>query len=262
MDDNYKTYLNRVARMMLPEAYRSQVQHIQSSAKFQLQPSGETKAVDFPGYTIITPPADETAPNFSFWSQLQLCQAQLLQLPLGSNFIVPTPPSSFHVTLADLIWENAYRDAIAKNPNFEQQLRSTFTKVFQQYQAKLTHTHPLRWQMLGLIVMPRAVGVCLIPQDEESYDRIVEFRRAIYQHPDIFALGIEQHYHFTAHATLGYFNSVTPDLDRDSLSSMFSDLNQQWLELAPEFVITRAELCKFDDMTRYYREPDWPVVNF
>lgn len=73
---------------------------------------------------------------------------------------------------------------------------------------------------------------------------------------------IEQHYDFTAHVTLGYFGKVSPGLDRTNFSTMLSELNQQWLLNSPEFLIHRVELRKFDDMTHYYREPDWPSLNF
>ncbi|MBW4554617.1 MAG: DUF1868 domain-containing protein [Trichormus sp. ATA11-4-KO1] len=262
MDDNYQTYLNRVARMTLPEAYRSQIQHIQESAKFQLH-SGSRQAAPFPGYSLITPPAEAEAKNSAFYSNLQAYQQELLQLPVNSDLIVPVPPASFHLTLADLIWDNAYRHACAENPEFEQQLRSCCVEIFQQYQQSMTSgTMPIQWQMLGLIVMPRAVGVCLVPQDERCYEQIIQFRRKIYQNPKLIALGIEQHYHFMAHITLGYFGEISPDLDRTNLSTMLSQLNQQWLLNSPEFLIHRVELRKFDDMTYYYREPDWPSLDF
>jgi len=72
---------------------------------------------------------------------------------------------------------------------------------------------------------------------------------------------VEQHYHFTAHITLGYFGDLSPNLDRDRFLSTIFELNQQWLENSPDFWVHRAEL-RFDDMTRYYREPDWPVLEF
>ncbi|MCG6137957.1 MAG: DUF1868 domain-containing protein [Nostoc sp. LLA-1] len=262
MDDNYQTYLNRVARMTLPEAYRSQIQHIQESAKFQLQ-SGSRQAAPFPGYSLITPPAGEEAKNATFHTQLQAYQQELLQLPVNSDLIVPVPPASFHLTLADLIWDSAYRHACEKNPEFEQELRLCCAEILQQYQQSMTNgTNPIQWQMLGLIVMPRAVGICLVPKDERCYEQIIQFRRTIYQNPKLMALGIEQHYHFTAHVTLGYFGEVSSDLDRTNLSTMLSQLNQQWLLNFPEFLIHRVELRKFDDMTHYYREPDWPSFAF
>ncbi|MBU7584506.1 MAG: DUF1868 domain-containing protein [Nostoc sp. TH1S01] len=262
MDDNYQTYLNRVARMMLPESYKTQVQHIQESSKFQPS-SGTRQAAPFPGYTLITPTAEEAPENSAFYATLTTYQKQLLQLPVNHDLIVPVPPASFHLTLADLIWDHAYLDACEKNPEFERELRSCFAEICQQYQQSITPgSNPIYWQMLGLVVMPRALGVCLVPKDESSYEQIIQFRRTIYQNPKLIALGIEQHYHLTAHITLGYFGDISPDLDRNKLSNLLSELNQQWLENSPELLVNRVELRKFDDMTRYYRETDWPSLDF
>ncbi|MDZ8090851.1 MAG: DUF1868 domain-containing protein [Nostoc sp. DedQUE05] len=262
MDDNYQTYLNRLARLTLPEAYRSQAQHIQESSKFQLH-SGLRQAASFPGYTLITPPAEEESHNSAFYAKLQTYQQELLQLPVNRNLIVPVPPASFHLTLADLIWDNAYLDAYEKNPKFDEELHSCLAEIFQKYQQLVTNrSHPIKWQMLGLILMPRAIAICLVPQDERCYEEIIQFRRTIYQNPKLIALGIEQHYHFTAHVTLAYFGEVPSDLDRINFSTILSQLNEQWLLNLPEFSIDRVELRKFDNMTRYYRESDWPILDF
>ncbi|MFN6565124.1 MAG: DUF1868 domain-containing protein [Nostoc sp. ChiSLP01] len=262
MDDNYQTYLNRLARLTLPEAHRSQAQHIQESSKFQAN-SGVREAASFPGYTLITPPAEEESENSAFYGKLQIYQQELLQLPVNPDLIVPVPPASFHLTLADLIWDNAFVDARETNPQFDRELHSCVAEIFQQYQQSMTNrNHPIKWEMLGLILMPRAVAVCLVPKDERSYDEIIQFRRTIYQNPKLIALGIEQHYHLTAHITLAYFGEVPSDLDRTNFSTLLSQLNQKWLLNLPEFSIDRVELRKFDDMTRYYREPDWPVLQF
>jgi hypothetical protein len=247
--------------MTLPEAYRSQVQHIQESSKFQPDAAGLRQAVPFPGYTLISPPAGEATENSAFYAQLQGYQQQLLQLSANSNLIVPVPNTSFHVTLADLIWDSAYRDACEKNPAFEQELGSCIAEIFQDYQKSITaDSQPIYWQVLGLIVMPRAIGVCLVPQNERSYEQVLKFRRTVYQNPQLMALGIEQHYHFTAHITLGYFGEISPELDRTSFSTMLSELNQQWPLNSPDFFIDRVELRKFDDMTSYHRQPDWPTL--
>lgn len=262
MDDNYQIYLNRVARLTLPEAYRTQVQHIQESYKFQPS-SGSRQPAPFPGYTLITPSAAEDTENSSFYSQLQAYQQEILQLPITQGLVVPVPADSFHLTLADLIWDSAYRDACEKNPDFEQQLRSCIGEILQQYQESLTPgSNPIYWQMLGLVIMPRAIGVCLVPKNELCYEQIIKLRRTIYQNPQLIALGIEQHYHLTAHVTLGYFGEVSPELDRIKLSDTLSELNQKWLANAPEFLISRVELRKFDDMTHYYRQTDWPSLSF
>ncbi|MDJ0619158.1 MAG: DUF1868 domain-containing protein [Calothrix sp. MO_192.B10] len=262
MDDNYQIYLNRVARMTLPEAYTSQIQHIQESTKFQPTPKGIRQAAPFPGYTIITPPWEEDSYNSAFYKKLQDYQQQLLKLSISDNLIVALPPDSFHLTLADLIWESNFLDACQQIPDYDDKLQSCFREIFQQYQQSFTSGDSIRWQMFGLMVMPRAVGVCLVPRDKSSYEQILSLRRIIYQNPQLMALGIEQQYYFTAHVTLGYFGEIPTDLDRDRFSSMLSQLNQEWITDSPEIEVKRAELRKFDDMTKYYRQLDWPSLDF
>jgi hypothetical protein len=263
VDDDFQTYLNRLARMTLPEAYQAQVQNIQESYKFQKVDTGERQATSFPGYTIITPPSEEDTKNAGFYQQLQEYQTQLLNLPINPNLLVPIPSGSFHLTLADLIWDSAYRDAIARNPNYESDLRSCCGKIFAQFhQSPKREPSPIRFSILGIMLMPRAIAVCLVPQARSSYEQIINFRRTIYQNSQLMALEIEQNYHLTAHITLGYFGDIKPDLDRKKFAEMLSELNQSWLGNSPEFLVHRAELRKFDDMTSYYREPDWTAIDF
>lgn len=246
--------------MSLPEAYKSQVQHIQESAKFQPY-SGTRQPAPFPGFTLITPPAAEDPSNSAFYTQLQTYQQELLQL-FVKDLIVPLPPASFHLTVADLIWDHAFLDASAKNPQFTEELKIHIAETFEQHQASLTQERePIVWLLRGLIVMPRAVGICLIPKNEHSYEEIIQLRRRIYQNPKLIALGIEQHYHFTAHITLGYFGAIPPELDRINLSNQIWELNQKLPLDFPEFIIKHVELRQFDDMTNYYRQPNWPSLD-
>lgn len=181
---------------------------------------------------------------------------------LEEGLMVPVPEESFHLTLADLIWDNAYREAI-KNPEFEGQFQEAIAQSFEQYKLSLGNGNPTVWQLLGIILRPRAIAVGLVPKDENSYRRILDFRRSIYQNPKLLALGIEQQYHFTAHITLGYFGEIPPDLERDRFNQTLSNINLQWIDNSPpELPIHRVELRKFDDMMRYYQEPGFPVLEF
>jgi len=270
VDDHYQVYVNRVIRMTLPESYRSQIPFIQESAKFQPTVSGTRVAMPFPGYTVVTPTGPEDELNTAFYEQLKQYQQQIVET-LGESLFVPVPPDSFHLTLADLIWSDAFNYAV-KDPEFEPRLHDCIRQTFSEVQSDTYFPDGLRWQVLGLTVMPRAIAICLAPKDESFYLPIVNVRRAIYQNSDLIALGIEQQYHFTAHVTLGYFGSVSDYLEAvdkadpagpEQLSQMLSNLNQIWLDgTTHEFGIQRAELRKFDDMTRFYRKPDWPVLQF
>ncbi|WP_375340373.1 DUF1868 domain-containing protein [Okeania sp.] len=245
--------------MTLLQSYKSQLEYIQPSPKFKKITDGQFEAVDFPGYTVITPPKEEESENSQFYHRLQKCQEQLIEL-LGKNLMIPLPSNSFHLTLADLIWESAFTNASQNNPQFEEKLRSCIAESFQELSTS-TNGHQVQWQVFGIVVMTRAIGVCLVPKDGSSYQQILKLRRSIYQNPNFIALGIEQQYHLTAHVTLGYFGEIPSNLDIPNLADQISELNNQWLEVTSEILVHRGELRKFDNMIGYYRESDWPVVN-
>ncbi|MCU0569456.1 MAG: DUF1868 domain-containing protein [Oculatellaceae cyanobacterium Prado106] len=246
--------------MTLPEAYQSQVQHIQPSPKFQQQGANGVQAMPFPGYTVITPPWCEDPKNDTIYQALERFQQQVIA-QLEPGLLIPVPPDSFHMTLADLIWDSAYLHA-AENPNFEQELRDRIQVSLQKCQPLVQRETPIYWQVIGLFLRTRALGVCLVPREEDSYDRVIQLRRAIYQNPDLMALGIEQQYNFTAHVTLGYFGEAAATTDRSHLSKALDPLSEYWLGVDPpqELWVHSAELRKFDDMTRYYRESDWAAL--
>jgi len=266
VDDSYLTYVNRVVRMTLPETYRSQLPTIQTSPKFQRRDDNHWHASSFPGYSVMTPPGVDDVDNAACYELMKQQQHQLVT-QLEPELLLPVPPDSFHVTLADLIWSDAYH-AAAENPSFEESLQHHIATIFQDVEPLVTHTEPIRWQVLGLLVMPRAIGIALAPSSEAAYDRITKVRRALYQSPDLIALGIEQQYHFTAHVTLGYFGEIPPQLSQDAaiidrLTNLLTEFNQQWQAAqSHEMVVQRAELRKFDTMMSYYRQSNWAMLEF
>ena len=233
-----------------------QLQGIQQSPKFM-----EGKPVSFPGYSVITPPAEEDSANQEFYQQVNSIQQQLLE-QLGADYFIPLPTSSFHFTIADLIWDESYRQVVAANPNFEQDLQQEIATSFQEYQAESSN-QPLTWKLWGLVTRPRAIMACLVPKDQASYESVVKLRRSLYQNAGLIGLGIEQQYDLTAHITLGYFGQIPDDLNRDRLCIVISQINDRLVESElPEFTVKQAQLRKFEDMVQYNRESDWATINF
>lgn len=256
MDESYQEYINRVARLTLPSACAIQLQSIQQSPKFI-----KGKPVSFPGYSVITPPAEDDTANQKFYQQVENLQRQLLQ-QLGEDFFIPLPPNSFHFTLADLIWDESYRQVVAANPDFDRELQQQVAASFKEYRAEAAEK-PLAWQLWGVVTRPRAIMACLVPKDQESYQTVVKLRRSLYQNAGLIGLGIEQQYDLTAHITLGYFNDIPDRLNRDRLCIVLSQINDRLVESElPEFTVTQAQLRKFDNMFDYKREADWAVVEF
>ena len=257
MDESYQDYINRVARLTLPTACSMQLQTIQPSPKFV-----DRQPVSFPGYSVITPTAKDNNVNEDFYSQIETIQQQLSQ-QLEPDFFVPLPPTSFHFTLADLIWDESYRLAVAANDEFERELHQQIAASFQQYQESISEQKPLTWQLWGVITRPRAIMACLVPKDQESYDSVIKLRRFIYQNAGLIGLGIEEQYDFTAHVTLGYFGEIPPSLNRDRLCIVLSQINDRLVESElPVLTVKEGQLRKFEDMVQYNYQSDWPAVQF
>lgn len=256
MDGTYQDYVNRVAPMTLSVTHRQQVQHIQKSAKFD-----RIRAVPFPGYTLTAPPWADDVSNDLVYQRLQITQENLTQ-NLGSNFFLPIPASSFHITFADLIWDNKFIDQQSKNSQFEEQICERINHSFKLYQQEYPISQPIHFQLLGLTLFTRGIVVCLAPAEEKGYEQIRHLRRTIYQNLQLIELGIEQQYDFTAHITLGYFYETPSDLEREKIVEVLEKLNDQLIENPyPELIIKEAQLRQFDDMLRYYRHDHFPVLN-
>lgn len=260
MDNLYRDYVNRVVRMTLPEQHQIQAKNIQPSAKFRLDESGAMEALPFPGYTVITPPWQDETENDEVYQGVQhFAKTMSDRLPVG--LMAAVPPSSYHVTLADLIWADNYL-AAREAADYDSKLRDRIDESFNMYEACRGNPSPCEWQILGLLTMPRAIALCLAPTSEDAYSRIIRFRRAIYQNSSLMPLGIEQQYHYTAHITLGYFTHQANAVDKAELAQTLGELHQLWLEsdIPKNLRICRAELRRFETMTAYSRQSDWPAV--
>ena len=254
MNETYQAYINRIAHLTLPATCSTQLQNIQPSPKFS---AGQ--AVDFPGYSVITPPQQDDSTNQSFYTQIAALQQNIVG-QLEPGFVVPLPLESYHLTIADLIWEQAYQQAVSENPNFETELQQQITQSFQQYQTPQTS---IQWQLLGIAIRPRAIMACMVPKDQASYQAIVNLRQTIYQNAGLIGLGIEQQYDFTAHITLGYFDLIPANLNRAEICVIISQISDRLLDNDPAIMtVNRVELRKFDNMFDYHRQADWAAINF
>jgi hypothetical protein len=256
LDETYQTHLNRVAKLTRPATCRTQLQNVQESPKFK-----QGEAIAFPGYAVSSPTCNLDKDNEAFYKKLAAARSQLLA-EIGEDLVIPVPTDSFHLTIADLIWDGNYRDAIAEDDKFELKLHDRVSQSFDQYQQSVPDRRPISLQLLGIGIRPRAIEVYLVSKDEDSYFKLLQLRRAIYQNRGLIALGVQQQYHYTAHITLGYFSEGVETFDRDRFSEILTDFNDRWTDSDETLTIDRAELHKFDDMTRFYKEPSFPIVEF
>jgi hypothetical protein len=248
--------------MIRLEHYQSQWNHIQPSPKFEVVADGTVQPVVFPGYSLITPPGTEDPLNAGFFSQLEEIQRHLWDSAQGlpDGLAVALPARTFHLTIADLIWEANYRQQIQTTPDYEVRLQNTIADIFSQ---QPNTGKPIGLRVLGFIVMTRAIAVCLAPNTEADYQQILNLRRSLYQNSSLLALGMDQKYNFTGHITLGYFTQPEGrSRDAAQFSQYLDRLNDTFLDDFLEFQLQTVELRKFENMTQFYRQPSWPTWSF
>jgi hypothetical protein len=256
MDVHYQSYVNKVTKFSLPTNYSQQLKNIQTSPKFC-----NGKPINFPGFSVITPLGKADVNNIQFYKQLKQCQEKICQ-KLDSDLFIPIPVSTFHLTIADLIWEQDYQNAISLNPNFDFLLIQEINSIFEEYKSGLTNTNSLELELLGLSIFPRAIAICLVPS-EKDYEQIVKLRKYIYQNSHLIELGIEQNYDFIAHITLGYFGQIKPNLNLEQLAHILMSINDEWLAQNPSnFFISQLQLSKFEDMITYNSIPNSQIINY
>ncbi|MBE9202352.1 DUF1868 domain-containing protein [Synechocystis salina LEGE 06099] len=255
VDDTYQGYINRVAPQTLAIAYEQQLVNAQGSPKFD-----QGQPVPFPGFSVVTPIAADDQINQGFYGHLTTVQGQVGEILQES--LVPVPPASLHLTVADLIWDGPYQALRRHNPDFEQQLCSCLQHSFADHQHQSGQYTGCHWQVLGLLVLPRSLGVVLVPQREADYEPMIKVRRAIFQNPTLIGLGIEQQYRYTAHITLGYFDQAIEKLaDPIKVSEQLAAVNDRWIGRDPQILdIHSIELRYFSDMTQFSRHDHYPVL--
>lgn len=257
LDETYQNYVNRVANLSLRATHETQLNNIQKSAKFE-----QGQPVYFPGYSLMTPvPADDPL-NQNFYQQLAGV-VQQLEAKLPPQFFVSLPLSSFHLTVADLIWDDAYEAAIKADPDYEQKLAEAIKNSFTEYQHLEEKGGKKELQLMGLTIFPRAIALCLVPKSEQEYQQLNQLRRCVYQNPEVIGLSIEQQYPYTAHITLGYFGELAHNFEREAVLDTLAAINDQWIAIEPPVLaVDKVQLRKFDNMLDYYRQPDWPELQF
>lgn len=259
MDDIYQDYVNRLVSLTQPEGLWHQVRHVQPSPKFH-----QGQVLDFPGYTLITPPAAEDGINADCYAWLTDLQRRLVAR-LSADVFIPITAGGFHLTVADLLWSDRYQMVLGSNPQFKAQLVAAIEQSFQQYRELWSSLPRPLFQPIGLALFPRAITVALLPSREQDYEAIMNLRRTLYQNSSLIALGIEQQYNFTGHVTLGYFGEGVAQPDQgEALVGVINDLNELWLEQPPPpFTVSQVELRQFPNMNLYVKEdPQDPVLSY
>jgi len=253
-------YNARIDSALTEAALRREAAKRQGPARrFTSENGGVWTAVPFWGYTIITPTFQEEhhRVNVATYARLGDVQ-QLLSGRLGLAQYAPVPITSLHLTITDLVSSTEY-EKLAATFLREQDFRQAVSSCFGQ----LCIQGVVRAEVVGLSLFSSRVVIALVGfEDEQGYQRLRLFRDAVYRDETLSSFGIKQKSKYTGHITLAYVESVLTEPEQDRLACTLADLNQRLFASPLPLNVSRGEMRRFDDVSRFYRKRGWPVFKF
>lgn len=253
-DDSFPEYQTKAKRLVTDEVILNNVSRLKPAERFN-----GTEPRIYPGYTIITPPFEDelNAENNSAYEKLARVQKELLKQS-GNSIFTPVPSSSFHLTIADLISGSRFVEQQRVN-GWEDRLRDRIGEIFHRAES------PTGASLLvsGLSLFTSVIVAIISSEDRSGYEQLINVRNMIYQDGELKALGVRKApFSFIGHITLAYVEAKPDIQSATSLSRLLSQFNLHAFSNPLPLKVIQAELRKFNDMSRYYRQETWPVLHF
>ncbi|MCD6289539.1 MAG: DUF1868 domain-containing protein [Anaerolineae bacterium] len=258
-DRSYREYQDVIAQMASDEGVRRASEGVRNSDRFRWDAEKRHwLATPCPGCTVITPPFLEETANVTTYARLGDIQQALVQ-GAGATVLAPVPVSSFHLTVADLVWGDTYLRQ-EDSPGYEGRLAAAVADVFQQNERLAGKS--ISVLLRGVTAFVSGIVAIVDFPDEVDYVRLCALRAAIYEDKRLQALGVYPTGPFTGHITLAYVSGLEGREDRERLADTLIALNREYFEQPIPFSLARAEFRRFADMAAYPRDPGWPVFHF
>jgi len=257
MEDGFDAYNQRIESMLHDEAISDRACKAKGPAgRFKMDDAENWEPMEHPGYTVITPSFEDESHNVKTYARLGDIQHVLLkQLTLSK--LAPAPVTAFHITVADLVAGEVYKNRV-KGAS-EQELLQALSSIFSQ----LILAGPMCMKVLGVSLFTSGFIIAVVGAvTEEGYERLVLLRNAIYRDERLRALGVERKFKFTGHITLAYVEEALSRQDQGRLAGALMAINQRFFDNPLPLYLARAEVRKFDNMLGFYRQGGWPVLEF
>jgi 2'-5' RNA ligase len=154
----------------------------------------------YPGYTVIAKPFPIDQAN---QQELERVQKSLFKSVSG---FVPSPPDSFHLTVAELLSGQTFT-ALMKQPEWDAAFAGRVNDLLDR-RAVQDSDMTIRGIIAGIGAFPGVVVAIVDFDSEIEYGRIIELRNTIYGDRALMSSSVKRSYPFLGHITLGYLESA------------------------------------------------------
>ncbi|MDR3590651.1 MAG: hypothetical protein P4N41_13445 [Negativicutes bacterium] len=253
MELNFQDYQEYAAKILEEEAIREIASQVRPLGKFRKNGTGSWEPVPYAGYTIVTPTAPDDGANAGTYQVLDEVREALLR-ELDFAGVVMAPYTALHMTVARLVSGDVFVKKVLKAR--EECLLIVLRRLF----LKIARPGPLQYEIKGLSLFPQGVVAAMVsPVGPADYLGLQELRDRLYTDTVLKELGVDRSRGFKGHVSLCYIEEMLDENRKKELSDLIAAMNRRFFSAPLPFAITRAEVRKFEDFSRFYRQDNWPA---
>jgi hypothetical protein len=283
MDLSYKDYTERQRREVEADRLQERALTLRPSGNYRRNGVGWVPQ-SYPGFAVISM-VHENEGNNGLSAMLKAVQADLLEQCPWEESIYLLPSDSFHQTVANNLSEERFLQRIQR-PGLEAVYPELVNRAFTRLPSLPRRVLPMR--LIGVGIFGTALGALGIFDDEEAYNRILDFRSGFYADPSLGELDVRMTRPFIGHITLAYIESELDTLQRSALAGALSDINRRWPassrptdrsdinalrrfanfsqsessahigQTQPSFNLSLTGLRRYHHLSAFHREEDYP----
>ena len=167
------------------------------------------------------------------------------------------PAGSFHQTVANTLSTDRFKKNIV-NTGLEHEYPSIVANAFENM-PESENIEPVRMKMAGLSIFGTAIGILGIFENEEDYNRIVNFRSAFYSDEKLAQLDVKMTRPFIGHITLAYIEQNLNKNQKDHLADVINELNEVLEDEENYFSISFTGLRRYYHLAEFIKQDNYPV---
>ncbi len=218
--------------------------------------SNQWEPQPYPGFAMqamVEASMDKT----SLFIDLAQIQTQLVELIERPGALYPMPKASFHQTVANTFSaERLQRNIIDKG------LLEEYPEIIAGALDDLPERdepEPPCMLLIGVAVFRTAFGLLGIFSSERDFNRIIDFRDQFYKHPTLSRIGIERTRPFIGHVTLGYFEDILTQEEKNQFATGLAKINEEIAQYPLRFYLPKAELHRYETLSEFIPDPSYPA---
>lgn len=227
---------------------------LQKADKFRWTDTGWVP-LPYKGYAFVSMVRNHPE-NEEFYFETIEIQNLLKRLLHNDKKYYMLPHDSFHQTIANTFSDKRYQsNVVSRGVEHEYSL---LVKQAVEAIPSRTVPRPLQLKIIGIGIFSTVLAFIADIPDKEDYDAILMLRNNIYTAASLTRIGLRRTRPFIGHLSLAYIEDQLSESERDQLVTVCDTINGYISQKNLVFNILYTELRRYNDLSAFYYEKEFP----